>query len=50
MALINLLAGQNRDIDVEDMWTQRGLERKGWTNWEIRIDIYTLRQVHKTGS
>ena len=31
------------------MWTQRG-EGEGGTNWEIRIDIYTLPCVKQIAS
>ena len=44
------MQGKNRDTDVEnDMWTQRG-EGEGGTNWEIRIDIYTLPCVKQIAS
>ena len=36
------LQGRNRDADVENRHVDTEREGKGGTNWEIRIDIYTL--------
>ena len=33
---------RNRDTDVENGHVDTGEEGEGGTNWEIRIDIYTL--------
>ena len=37
--------GRNRDTDRENRHVDTGAEGKGGTNWEIRIDIYTLSCV-----
>ena len=36
------LQGRNRDVDIENGDADTVGEGEGGTNWEIRIDIYTL--------
>ena len=36
------MEGKNRDVDVETGHVDKAEEGEGGTNWEIRIDIYTL--------
>ena len=47
-------AGIETKMQRKDMWTQRGQggggEGEGGTNWEIRIDIYTLPCVKQIAS
>ena len=39
------MQGRNRDTDVENRHVDTGWKGEGGTNWEIRIDIYTLPYV-----
>ena len=44
------MQGRNRDIDIENGHVDTGGEGEGGTNWEIRIDIYTLPCVKQMAS
>ena len=39
------MQGGNRDVDLENGHVDTVGEGEGGTNWEIRIDIYTLPYI-----
>ena len=47
---MNLFSGQDRNIDIENGHVDTGWEGEGGTNWDIRIDIYTLPCVKQIAS